>query len=400
VAPRIGIAYNMNERRGHEMTVRAGFGFFYDPGYGVSGGAFSGAPFTNVETLSEVYFPLIPKYLAVPVLPPVRPYGQITGAESGLKAPVVWQWNGTIEKNFGVGQTVTINYSGNNGRSLMRTETQPNYTNAYDVAILATNGASSFYSGLQAQFRKHLSTSLQMQMSYTWAHAIDSASTDGGFGGGGFATLYGQGERGSSDYDIRQNFSVSGSYRLPAPKTGIGFSLIRNWFIDFSGTARTGLPFDIQGVSGSTSASGTKNVGLFAQVRPSWNGNQLWLPDQNTPGGHKLNPNAFFVPVTGYAQGNLGRNALRGFRAEQMDLALRREIPLTESVRLNISAQGYNISNHPNFANPSPQEGGNMASPDFGVMTRMLNQGFGGGVNTLYRSGGARSMELSVRLQF
>jgi hypothetical protein len=30
----------------------------------------------------------------------------------------------------------------------------------------------------------------------------------------------------------------------------------------------------------------------------------------------------------------------------------------------------------------------------------MLGQGFGGGVNSLYRSGGPRSMELSLRLQF
>jgi hypothetical protein len=30
----------------------------------------------------------------------------------------------------------------------------------------------------------------------------------------------------------------------------------------------------------------------------------------------------------------------------------------------------------------------------------MLNQSFGGGVNSLYRAGGPRSMEFSVRLQF
>jgi hypothetical protein len=45
-------------------------------------------------------------------------------------------------------------------------------------------------------------------------------------------------------------------------------------------------------------------------------------------------------------------------------------------------------------------EGGNMSSPNFGVMTRMMNQSFGGGVSSLYRSGGPRSMEFSVKLQF
>jgi hypothetical protein len=405
VAPRVGVAYNMDERRGHEMMLRAGFGFFYDTGYGVSGGAFNGAPFTNVDILSQVAFPLIARYLAPPGLPATRPYGQITAADTGLLSPVVWQWNATWEKNFGVGQTLSVGYSGNNGRNLLRTETQPNYTGAYDIAVLATNGASSVYNGLQLQYKRRMSTSLQMQASYTWSHSIDSASTDAG-GGGGFATLFTGGERGSSDYDIRHNLSVSGSYRIAAPD-GILFSPLRHWALDFYAWARTGLPFDIigqsttAGTTTTTQANGTTTTssGLFAQVRPDWNGEAIWIDDPHAPGGRRLNENAFFIP-SGYNQGNLGRNSFRGFGASQLDLALRREFPITERIRFNIAAQAYNVFNHPNFANPSPQQGANLASPDFGVMTHMLNQGFGGSVNSLYRSGGPRSMELSLRLQF
>ena len=69
-----------------------------------------------------------------------------------------------------------------------------------------------------------------------------------------------------------------------------------------------------------------------------------------------------------------------------------------ERVKLNIGVQAFNVVNHANFANPSPQEGGNLASPSFGVVTRMLNNaGFGGQSS---QSGGPRTMELSVRLQF
>jgi hypothetical protein len=83
-----------------------------------------------------------------------------------------------------------------------------------------------------------------------------------------------------------------------------------------------------------------------------------------------------------------------------LDLALRRTFPITEHWKLTLSAQGYNVLNHPNFANPSPLEGANLASPNFGVVTQMLNQsGFGGG-GSLFRSGGPRSMELSIRVQF
>lgn len=409
IAPRAGIAYNMDERRGREMMIRAGFGVFYDVGYGAAGGSFGGAPFSSVLTLSKVNFPLLAKYLAAPSMPPTRPYGQVVSADTNLKAPAVWQWNATWEKNFGVGTTLTLGYVGNAGRDLMRTETSASYTGAYDIAMLATNGASSSYNGFQMQFRKRMSNRLQMQLSYTWSHSIDSSSGDMGGGGGGFASLFNSGQRGSSDYDIRHNATLSGSYRLPAPKNEWYFRPFRNWFVDFSAMARTGLPFDLQGVSSSTSSivttssstttTTTSTSGLFAQVRPSWNGYAIWVKDSNAPGGKRLNKDAFFIP-SGYTQGNLSRNALRGFSAMQVDASLRRDIQITERFRLSLAAQGYNILNHPNFANPSSMEGANMSSPDFGVVTRMLNQGFGGGVNGLYRSGGARSMELSLRLQF
>jgi hypothetical protein len=105
------------------------------------------------------------------------------------------------------------------------------------------------------------------------------------------------------------------------------------------------------------------------------------------------------VIPTGYNQGNLGRNTLRGFGAIQMDASIRRVIPITEQIRLNLGLSAYNAFNHPNFANPTPQLGANLASPDFGIVTQMLNSGVGG-VNSLYQPGGPRSMELFVRLQF
>ena len=286
----------------------------------------------------------------------------------------------------------------------MRTNTQPSSTGAYNVLLEITNGETSDYNALQVQFRKRLSATVQMQLSYTWSHSIDSSSTDFGFGGG-FATLFNSGQRGDSDYDIRQNVTFSGSWRLPSPSNGAIFNPIRHWYVDFLAAAHTPLPFDLQGVSTDTSCSSSSTTscsntgGLFAQVRPDWDGEAIWVFDPNAPDRKRLNPNAFVIP-SGYEQGTLGRNSLRGFGFAQLDLAVRRTIPLGERLQINIVGEGYNILNHPNFANPSPLEGANLSSPNFGVATQMLNQSFGGGVNSLYRSGGPRSMELSLRLQF
>lgn len=414
LAPRLGLAYEMNTTPGYETMFRGGFGVFYDLGYGTTPGAFSGAPYQSVTTVSQAQFPLLPIYLAAPSLPPTRPYGLITTAAIGLSTPLIYQWNATIEQHFGSGSVLSLGYAATRGTNLLRVQTSPVYSDAFDLVSQATNGATSAYNGMQAQFRKRLSDRLQMQLSYTWSHSIDTASNDTG-GGGGFATLFSGGQKGASDYDIRQNLSLSGSYRLPAPGGLMGAPL-RHWYLDFVETARTGLPFDLQTISsnasGAVSINGTtvttttatngdvnSSVGLFAQVRPDYNGLPVWIPNPNVPGGQQLNIQAFNI-VSGFAQGNLGRNVLRGFGAQQLDLSLRRAIPIGERLVLSLSAQAYNVFNHPNFANPSPLEGANLASPNFGVVTEMLNQSFGGAVNSLFRTGGPRSIELAVRLRF
>jgi hypothetical protein len=401
VAPRFGLAYQMDTTQGREMMFRMGIGLFYDTGYGTSSGAFGGAPYSSVRTISLATFPLSSSDAAPPSLPPTRPYGQVISADTNLKSPIVPQWNLTIERYIGAGQMFSVGYVGNKGRRLLRSESRPSFSDAYDILRVATNGATSDYHGLQVQFRKRFSAALQTQFSYTYAHSIDSASSDIG---GGFASLFGGGERGSSDYDIRHNLNFSGSYRLPAPSHGPLGLLLKYWFLDWVAAGRTGLPFDVQGVSGSssnTTSTVTTNLrnGLFAQVRATYNGKRVWIYDSKAPGGRRLNSAAFEAP-TGFSQGNLGRNALRGFGTFQTDLAVRRQIAITERLRLNISAQAFNAFNNPNFANPSPNEGANLSSPNFGVMTRMLNSSFGGGGNSLYRSGGPRSAELALRLQF
>ena len=370
-------------------------------GYGMSSGAFNGAPYSSVNTLTSVVFPLTATDMKAPALPPVRPFGQIVAADVSLKSPVVIQWNATVERSFGRGQLLSLGYIGSSGRRLLRTESTPSYTGAYDMLMQTSNGASSTYKGFQAQFRRRMVKNLQMQFSYTLGYAKDTASNDMGMAG--FATLSDT-EPADSDFDIRHNLNYSGSYRLPGIKTPILRTLLNDWNADWIATYRSGLPFNVQGVSGSasttssTSTSTTSRRGVFAQVRPNLTGKPVWISDASVPGGKRLNPDAFSAP-SGYSQGNLERNSLRGFSATQVDFSLRRQITLHESWRLQIAAQAYNVLNHPNFSNPSGMEGANMSSPNFGIATRMANQGMGGG-GSMYGSGGPRSVELTLRLQF
>ncbi|MDX2150440.1 MAG: carboxypeptidase regulatory-like domain-containing protein [Bryobacteraceae bacterium] len=404
IAPRFGLAYQMDTTPGREMMFRAGVGLFYDLGYGITAGAFNGAPYSNDRTLSSATFPLTRSDALPPVLPPEPPYGQIVGADGNLRSPVIYQWSAVVERYFASSQVLSVGYSGSRGRRLMRMEMSPSFSSEYEIARLATNGAASDYHGLQVQLRRRFTSNLQTQLSYTWSHSIDSSSNDLGFTG--FASLFNAGQRGPSDYDIRHSLSYSGTYKLYDPRRTFLGAVLGRWFLDWVASYRTGLPFDIQGVTSDTSSdtddrSGTpRNFrgGLFAQVRPNYTGAPIWIRDDRVPGGRRLNRDAFAAP-SGYAQGNLGRNALRGLGFFQADVSLRRQFTLSDRLRLNLSAQAFNILNRASFANPSPLEGANLSSPNFGILTRTLNQSPGGG-SSPYQSGGPRSLELALRLQF
>jgi len=127
----------------------------------------------------------------------------------------------------------------------------------------------------------------------------------------------------------------------------------------------------------------------------------LYAYPSGAPGGKVINSAAFTTPVPASAQGNLGRNAIRGFGATQWDLTLRRQFHLTDHLSLQARGDFFNILNHPNFGSPINY----LSSPQFGQATQMLNNYLGsggqnGGLNPLYQIGGPRSTQLALKLQF
>jgi hypothetical protein len=398
LAPRFGMTQALKSKPGRDLLLRIGLGAFHDMGYGTVVSMYSGAPYSNVRTLSLPAFPLIRDNLLPPVLPPVKPYGQVSVADRLLQAPIVYQWNVGLEQHLEGGQIISAAYVGTRGRRLMLNSTSFYGGTDYDILMLASNGAESDYHGLQMQYQRRLSRRLQTQFAWTWSHSIDTSSSDAG---AGFASLFGGSERGNSNYDVRHLINWSGSYLMPAPKLAVAGILLRDWHLDWMATRRTGLPFQVQGVSATTSNSDSTSTsrGLFAQIRPDYNGQDSWISDPFAPGGRKVNSAAFTTPAS-FTQGNLGRNALSGFSATQVDFSLRRQIPVTDALRLNFAVQAFNVTNTPSFLNPTRDEGANLASPKFGMATRTLGTGFGGGAGSFYRSGGPRSIQFSVRLQF
>jgi len=137
-------------------------------------------------------------------------------------------------------------------------------------------------------------------------------------------------------------------------------------------------------------------------------GKPIYLKGQEYPGGKRLNPAAFATPPTG-RQGTLGRNALRGFPAVQLDVSLKRSFRLGEKMELQLTGEVFNILNHPNFADPIGSLSGEPEFDQlfFGFPFEMLGRTGGrtgggneAGLNPIYQLGTPRSMQLAVRFRF
>ncbi len=273
----------------------------------------------------------------------------------------------------------------------------PNFSGEFD---LLSNHGTSNYDALQAQYRHRLSHGLQTLLSYTWGHSIDDVSSDVNYRNVPLGLSPSSTERGPSDCDIRNTLTSAVSYDIAGPSCGVLKQVFGHWSSDAIIYARSAPPVNV--VTGQNPFAGSVLAGADSVQRPDIVPNvQFYLYPSGAPGGKVINPAAFTTPVPATVQGDLGRNALRGFGATQWDMAVRRQFRFTERLALQARADFFNMLNHPNFGSPINY----LSSPQFGQATMMLNNylgsgGQGGGLNPLYQIGGPRSIQLALKLQF
>ncbi len=409
VAPRLGIAYQLNQNPEWQTVIRGGFGVFYDLASQQVGNGFQQSyPFGASNLVFGGTFPLDP---ATAPPPPITAASLASGTlfsfDPNLKLPYTLEWNIAFEQALGKQQTISASYIGSVGRRLLQSPNINSPNPNFSAAILVTNAGTSDYNALQLQFQRRLSHGLQALASYFWAHSIDTASAGSSGVPGSFASA----NRGSSDFDIRHAFSAGVTYDLPTPKiNALTNVILRGWSLQNVIQARSAPPVDIfYGFLPSHLSNG-----FLTAIRPDVvPGQTFYVFGSQYPGGKGFNPAAFAAPPTDpntgvpLRQGNLGRNALRGFGATQWDFAVHRDFPIRESLKLQFRAEMFNVLNHPNFGPPigdlqSPQA----VNPQFGQSVQMLGQSLnngnlgGGALSPLYQIGGPRSIQLALKLFF
>ena len=366
-APRLGVAW----RPGREGTVlRAGFGIAYDQSALATGeGLYFNAPYYVLNLYySMTQFPLslsdpYPKNypLALP--------STALAFQRDLRTPYVAQWSFEVQQEAGRNQVLELAYAGTKGTKLISARdlnqplpsAQPSNPRPVpqfaDINAVESRGNSN-YQSLQAGVRRSLRGGLAANAAYTWSKSIDDAS--GFFNTEGDAN-YPQDsrhvnlERGLSDFDARQRFSLGYSYDLPLGKGRLrgGWQTFGVW------SFQTGRPFTVALLADQdNSNTGISSLGFGANNRP----NVLRNPALSRPGPDQwFDTTAFAVSPFG-SFGNAGRNILTGPGSQNVNVSVLKTTAFSERARLQFRAEAFNLVNHVNLDLPDSFVG----SPTFG----------------------------------
>ena len=245
----------------------------------------------------------------------------------------------------------------------------------YNELIYGTNAGLSWYNSLQVSLRRQVGA-LTVQANYTWSKSMDNSSQEGN---GITPTLDDYNlnlNKARSDYDHPHVFNMNALYALPIGR-GHRFgndlprwanTLLGGWdlggiWIWESGAPMTASSGRYTGVTyyGASSwddfSGSSRNIGSVQRM-----GNGVWFL---TPG----TINQFAFPgILDF--GNAGRNTFRGPRFWNIDMSLVKSFAITERKRITFRAEGYNLFNNVDFANPSVA----LSSPaSFGKISGVVN---------------------------
>ncbi len=364
IAPRAGLAYQF----GATTVLRAGWGIFYDSEFAAATDPINAFPYNRWQFATQSgSLPIAP--LSSPVTGP--------GLAANLRLPFASEWNVAVDHEFGAANVLSASYIGSEGRRLLRREAAPGFVESIAISPLATNNGRSNFEGFELHYRRKLAAGSQGLASYTWSRAMDNGSWDSGIYLAGSAHA----DRGPAAFDVRHNLSAGLSWRRG------------HWLASALIMARTGFPIDV------LASEDLLGLQLDDAPRPNRIASvPLWLPDPNVPGGRRLNL-AAFTPAPPGQQGNLGRDAIRGFGMAQLDVALEREFSVREGL-FSVRIEAFNVSNHPQFADPVRF----LNNPLFGLPVSILNSMLGGGtphsgIAAALQSGGSRVLQAGIRFR-
>jgi len=217
------------------------------------------------------------------------------------------------------------------------------------------------YNSLQVTVR-HSSGPLQLLAAYTFSKSLDESSNLGEEVNPLNPSL----SRALSAFDITQNFVVSYSYQIPVERvlhTANRWS--RGW--ETSGITRFSTGFPVTLINyGDNSLLGAEPNGInnYGVDEPDVAPGSLNL-NRNPRNGQPYFNTALFTANALGTPGDASRRYFHGPGMQNFDMALLKNLTLTESKSLQFRLEAFNVFNHAQFFGPQSVEG-NISSATFG----------------------------------
>ena len=442
-APRVGFAYDVFGDG--KTALRGGYGMSYERNFGnvtfniiqnppnnatvdISGGT----P-VSVNNLGPLASPGLS-----PILPPVSP----RNVAQNIQTAQTQFWGLTLERRLSSKAVIALEYNGAHGVHLYDVKNlneigggqvylgQPLVTSDPNAPACTTttpcltrpnqqftsinnrgSGGFSHYHALNLRFQTQEwgNTGLSILTNYTWSHARDnisstfseSSTSSNGVGNLGYLDPRNPAlDYGSSDFDIRHHLGFSAIWNEPFLKgsRGILGQVAGGWTVVPLFTVRSGTPLSI---SDSTKClnclTGPYGIPRYVPSGTISSFNTGAGVDASTP--TSIVPNTFNLltlpPATSFT-GLLGvsdfgpypsnmttRNAFYGPGAWNFDVAVSKAFPITEKLKLEFRAEGFNIFNHSNMY----YNGFNADVGLFATGAPIVIQGKKGGLGVLANNG-------------
>ncbi|MCU1232144.1 MAG: Cna domain protein, partial [Candidatus Solibacter sp.] len=237
-----------------------------------------------------------------------------------------------------------------------------------DVTDPLSQGYGSRYNALQMNFTKRFSKGFQFGANYTWMKSMDDSSCAGQFctgniqnWGTGSPQLYGEDrkiDKSISVSDIPSTFRFNFNWDLPFGKgkpllnthNPVLNQIIGNWKTSGNGEIRSGFP--LQALSGTTAGfpDAVRNIRVNVNsgvnpVIPNWKDNCNNSVTQRCP---YINVMSIFTPPAYLSIGNAPRviDYVRMPHITTFNMAILKDFPIHEKIRLAFRAELYGALNH------------------------------------------------------
>ncbi len=437
-SPRFGLSYQVDPK----TVIRSGFGIFfgglesvgyypslsqnfpfqYDSNFASGSTCVPGNCATNGLSLQTGFGNAINTGLANFVtLPGPRGY------QTNTQTPYSEQFNLTVQRSLSNSTTITAAYVAALSRHLQvnpdinipaatvpagSNEQQARPYQAFGGGSLVAYAGSASYNSAQVTLEHQLSNGLSLIGAYTWAHALDDATTLlGGTGqsGNGYRNwrVLGFGyDYGDSFIDVRQRFVLNGQYELPIGhgkkylnSSGLVDELAGGWAASLVFRVQTGQPETVY-ANNNPGGTGTGNaIRLFDPFRAggtptSTNANCATKTRTVTTW---FNPCAFANPVqattaNGFSSyGPPDRTSVYGPGYNRVDLSAFKSFSTYREESIQFRGDIFNLFNTPAYGQP-----GNTTGGGFGQIT---SERFGGG-GTAGESPDSRVVQFALKYLF